>query len=398
MTFISKERIEEIRKLDLYDYLRLYDPGQLVDKGGRLWSVKDYDSIIIFPDGWHRFSNGQSGKSALDYLVEIKGMTFLEAAEKIGGLAPGSIAPEVEKELKPKNPEDDIQLFLPIKNKTRVHGAMLHYLKSRGILSSVINYFVNKGFLYEGYTKYSGVCCVFVGYNEEGEPKHASIRSIDIYDNAKNKRDAKGAIKRFSMYLPRTYEVSIDLPEKYTGKLHVFESAIDLMSYITLQRIESAQETGNGYTVECLTSNNAYLSPSGVAPKVESGCTYAPAALERVINLIGEKDGYGKEGIRRIELHLDNDDKGALATTGILEYLEEAQVIHGIEVVDGNKDIEDFTQKDINQYLEAKLKELREKKTKKNENTKNPATYKPIARARPPREPEPREPELSVER
>jgi hypothetical protein len=343
MAYIPKETIKKIAEIGLHDYLAACEPSELVRKSSSLWSVKEHDSVVIFSDGWYRYSNGQSGKSALDYLVSVRGMDFMSAAERLEGLVPTMVEslPEPQRKV-PREPKVKI-LRLPMKDKSG-SGKMYGYLKSRGIVKRVIDVFVERGLLYQGWhTKWhlkgngaegywkGAACCVFVGfdYNEldpagRPVPKHGSIR----YINSDYKTDASGSDKSFAPYLPRgesTNPLRID-PE-YEGTLHVFESCIDLMSYISIQHLESVRKIGIGepasVSVKDLLQHNAYLSLSSVAPMgLKNGAEYIPAPLERVIEDLASKHQFGApHGIKGINLHLDADTAGRVATLGIVEYL-----------------------------------------------------------------------------
>lgn len=82
MPWIPREEIERLRKIDLLAYLRQCEPWELKKVSGSEYRMKSHDSISISHGLWHRWSRGSlGGKSALDYLIKVKGMDFLEAAE-----------------------------------------------------------------------------------------------------------------------------------------------------------------------------------------------------------------------------------------------------------------------------------------------------------------------------
>ena len=72
---VSKEQIERARQLDLLSYLQQYEPQELVRVGS--------DSLKISHGKWFRWSTGVGGVSALDYLVKVRGMGFVEAVEQL---------------------------------------------------------------------------------------------------------------------------------------------------------------------------------------------------------------------------------------------------------------------------------------------------------------------------
>ena len=87
--------------------------------------------------------------------------------------------------------------------------------------------------------------------------------------------------------------------EKMSDKVHVFESAIDLLSYATMQKLD-----GKEWRTEHL------LSLAGVyQPAKEIEKSKVPAALTRFLKEHSE--------VKEIVLHLDNDRTGRLATKAI---------------------------------------------------------------------------------
>ena len=82
--------------MDLLTYLNCYEPGNLKHVSNNVYSTREHDSLIISNGKWCWFSRGIGGKSALDYLIKVKGIPFLEAVERIIGSVP-----EPLKEYKP---------------------------------------------------------------------------------------------------------------------------------------------------------------------------------------------------------------------------------------------------------------------------------------------------------
>lgn len=98
---------------------------------------------------------------------------------------------------------------------------------------------------------------VFVGKDETGTPKYAAYRGLG---NSTFKGDAYGSDKQYSFRL---------LAKEPCQSVHLFEAAIDLLSYATLLKVQ-----GKDYKAENL------LSLSGVyQPKKESKDSKIPIAL-----------------------------------------------------------------------------------------------------------------------
>jgi len=223
--------IEQARQMDLLTYLRSYEPGNLVRVSSNVYCTKEHDSLKISNGKWYWWSRGFGGVSALDYLIKVKEVDFVEAVEIITGrIADYKPPPSPIKETPPK------PLLLPPKNKNCKR--VMEYLFGRGIDYQLISDCIAEGIIYESADYHNAV---FIGRDKHGTLKYAACRSILGSDF---KRDAAGSDKRYSFRL---------VAEKPVASVHLFESAIDLLSYATYLKCE-----GNDFRAENL------LSLSGV--------------------------------------------------------------------------------------------------------------------------------------
>ena len=166
---------------------------------------------------------------------------------------------------------------------------MIQYLFGRGIDYQLIQECIADGTLYES-ANYHNV--VFIGKDESGTPKYAALRSTL---GSTFKQDASGSDKRYSFRL---------LAREPTDTVHLFEAAIDLLSYATYLKCE-----GKDYKSESL------LSLSGVyQPKKEMKDSKIPIALTTFLS--------ANPQIKTIVLHLDNDKVGRLCTATLKELLQ----------------------------------------------------------------------------
>ena len=221
--------------------------GYTVKRIGQYHTLKEMDSIRIYNRShWCRFSRryekGESGGSQIDFLRVFAGMDVKEAvfwlldfagyrrdSRNTGGFDAGrhphqsggggngrfrnlASAEEKEEQRKP--------FILPEPAGSNVY--LYRYLEQeRGIARPVIDFFVNKGILYEA-KNYHNI--IFVGTDSNGVPKFASMRGVFDRNGKGFKCDVAGNDKRygFHFYCPGSREVV------------VFEAAIDLMSHITM--------------------------------------------------------------------------------------------------------------------------------------------------------------------
>ncbi len=302
MTYIHPEKLMEIRRIDLLSYLKTFEPENLVRFSSGVYCTREHDSLKISNGKWYWWSRGIGGVSALDYLIKVKGHSFLEAANMLLMEIPGEIRTN---ENSKGNEKEGKELLLPKKNKDEdiVRG----YLLERGIDDTIINSCIKDGTLYESREHHNAV---FIGKDEKGKARYANVRGT----LGEFKGEAYGSDKRYSFRL---------LSEKPSKCVHLFESAIDLLSYATYMK-----HTGMEYKGENL------LSLAGVYQlKKEIGKSKIPVAL----SLFLEKH----PGVDTIYLHLDNDKTGRLCTKALTYLLEKKVKVVDIKVPIG-KDVNDF--------------------------------------------------------
>ena len=239
--------IEQARQMDLLSYLQRYEPDNLKHVARNVYCTREHDSLKISNGKWYWWSRGFGGVSALDYLIKVKEYSFVEAVEALAGITAGWSPPPVSA---PK--EEPKVLLLPPRNKDC--DRVIQYLFGRGIDLQIIQECIADGTIYES-ARYHNV--VFIGKDESGTPKYAAYRGTMA---SSFKGDASGSDKRYSFRL---------LAREPCQSVHLFEAAIDLLSYATLLKCE-----GKDYKKENL------LSLSGVyQPKKEIKDSKIPIAL-----------------------------------------------------------------------------------------------------------------------
>ena len=149
------------------------------------------------------------------------------------------------------------------------------------------------------------------GYNEKNEAKFACVRATN---ETRYMHDCKGSSKQYSFKL---------LSENDKHSLHLFESAIDLLSYATLNKLENKE----WYKDNLLSLAGVYQP----AKKIDE--SKIPLALNYYLNQ--------NQNIKKIVLHFDNDSAGRIASMALKTILPKQY-----EVVDDppkvGKDFNDF--------------------------------------------------------
>lgn len=305
---VSKEDLAKAKEMDLKTYLECYEPYELVHVAGNTYCTREHDSLKISNGKWNWFSRGFGGKTALDYLIKVRGYTLPLAVEMILGRKPVQARPVSQ--VREQKKTYGLRLPELADNTERARA----YLMSRGIDSDIVDWCISRKLIFQT-KKFDNV--VFAGYDKKGNMKYAALRGTQT----KYKGDASGSDKSFSFYISENSE---------SNRLHVFESAIDLLSFATLQKM-------NGYDWR----EDPMLSLAGVY----IGRDGSPELPKGLVRFLKENPQ-----IQEIHLHLDNDEVGRGASRGITSMLRDKYVM----VTDPPRE-----GKDVNDELMARFEKTR---------------------------------------
>ena len=273
--YVPKQEIEQARQLDLLSYLQQHEPEELVRFSSHVYTLRSHDSLKISNGKWYQWSTGIGGISALDYLIKVQGMDFVSAVSKILRYSPLA---EPARPTPAKRQKLVFTLPAPYGNNARVCA----YLTGRGLSIDLLRMCIDAGLIYED-TRHN---CVFVGFDRKKVPRYAMLRSSSPYSTFLG--EVSGSDKRYSF----------SISGSGSETLYVFESAIDCLSFIELQRMKTDE----------LKPDN-YLSLSGVYRPGEGRHAELPAALKECLST--------NDDIRHIALCLDNDEAGRSAALAI---------------------------------------------------------------------------------
>ena len=223
---VSKDQLARARQLHVLDYVLSYESGEYKQVGIG-YRNKNNMALAVDEQGWYCHRQQVGGRTALDYLVTIKGyglvnavcMLLGEHTQEHYGKAPVS-APKIISHSDPISnaPAPERQpLKLPIRNND--NSRIIAYLQSRGIDHDLIMNCINRGVLYESRYYHNAV---FLGKNIHGKTKYASMRSTTMQFVC----DADGSDKRYGFLIPP------DNP--HSNEVAVCESPIDCLSHQTL--------------------------------------------------------------------------------------------------------------------------------------------------------------------
>lgn len=281
MTYYSPDVIKRIKQMDLLTYLQNYDPDELVYYSRNTYTTREHDSLKISNGMWYWFSKNIGGKSALDYLIKVKEYSFIDAVEMLIN----KINLPVTHNFK-SNKVKKGKFILPTKNNNNYKAIM--YLLCRGIDKEIIDECISKDLIYQD--KSNNV--VFCGYDDKNIPRYAMCRGMQ---NRRFFKEAYGSDKTFSFKLEA---------EESSDEVHIFESSIDLLSYATLLKIKG----GKWYNINLVSLAGVYQPANNIND------SKIPKAINNFLN--------NNSNIKRIYLHLDNDNAGRLATVALIKALD----------------------------------------------------------------------------
>ena len=287
-----------------------YQPKKI---GLNEYKIEGYGGLFFNSDKnkWHCFSNS-SGGGVIQFLMNVEGKTWKDSVkyllDNFVNAANYDNSIKNYKEIsnyKNQDTEEEVKGEIKLPQKTAQFKRLYAYLiKTRKIGKQTVDFFVKRGELYEN--DKGGM--VFIGKAKDGSVKYAMIRGTA--ENKPFKAEAKNSDKSFGFKVanPRS------------NKLVVFESAIDLMSYMTLK-----QEAEEGYIL----NQDNLLSLGGVGEK----------ALHRMLDENSQ--------IKNIEFALDNDEAGEIAREKFVNKYENSFMLSRLI----------FRGKDVNEHLKKLVEE-----------------------------------------
>ena len=168
MPYVAPEVVQRVKQIDLLTYLKNYEPYELVHFSGHTYTTRSHDSLKISNGKWMWWSRGIGGRSALDYLIKVRGYDFVQAVQMIAEQA--AIQPPVSI---PAEKKTEKKLILPKPYRYQTYA--VSYLQNRGIDMEMIQYCLKTGQIYES-ENYHNV--VFVGMDQSGIPRYAALRGV----------------------------------------------------------------------------------------------------------------------------------------------------------------------------------------------------------------------------
>ena len=223
----TEQQKAQARQTDIAELLR--SQGETLKRSGSEYEWMDGgQKVTIRGNLWyHQYE--QVGGDAVDFVRRFYNKSYPEAMEYLLGGSGGTLAvsPSVQKEEKP--------FVLPPKN-DNMRRVFAYLLNRRGIDREVLYAFVHKGMIYESADYHNAV---FVGFDSNGNPKHAHKRGTGSESSYKG--NVSGSQPEYSFHW-----------SGQSDTLYLFEAPIDMLSFISMQKEGWRQHS---YAASCSVSD-----------------------------------------------------------------------------------------------------------------------------------------------
>ncbi|MCQ4022393.1 MULTISPECIES: DUF3991 and toprim domain-containing protein [unclassified Ruminococcus] len=282
----TDEQKEIARQTDIADLLRRQ--GETLKRSGSELEWRDgSQKVTVRGNLWfHQYD--QKGGDAIDFVRRFYNKSYPEAMEYLLGGCGGTLTVSPPVQRKPAKP-----FALPEKNEN-MRRVFAYLLNRRGIDRDVLYAFTHKGMIYESADYHNAI---FVGFDQDGIPRHAHKRGSGSESAYKGNQD--GSLPEYSFHWHGT-----------SDRLYLFEAPIDMLSFISIHK--------NGWKA------HSYAAACGVSDQV----------LWQMM-----KDN---PKIQKVYLCLDSDEPGQAAAKRISDKLFTKGIQHEILVPihkDWNEDL-----------------------------------------------------------
>lgn len=225
----TENEIYRAAHVNIKDFLE--SKGEKVLRSGTEYMWERHDSVKFRDHVWYRHSTGDKG-TVINFLCTFYNMSFQDAVITLLNYSKDDVS---VRRLEDKSKSREKKKFC-LPQKYENNDRLFDYLCGfRCIDKDVVSYFVDNNYIYESRIKYKGrdiYNCVFVGYDNKHKARYA-------------------ALKGTNSYYPYTGEVE-DSEKSYgfnyiggSEILYAFEAAIDLLSYISLFRLNEPWKKDN---------------------------------------------------------------------------------------------------------------------------------------------------------
>lgn len=239
----TEQQKEQARQTDIAELLR--SQGETLKRSGNELEWKHGSGkVTIRGNLWfHQYEH--QGGDAIDFVRRFYNKDYPEAMEYLLGGCSGTLAVSPPVQKKPPKP-----FTLPPKN-DNMRRVYAYLINCRGIDRDVLYTFAHKGMIYESAEYHNAV---FVGFDQDGIPRHAHKRGSGSQSTYKGNQD--GSLPEYSFHWIGS-----------SDKLFLFEAPIDMLSFISTHK-EGWQQ--HNYAASCGVSDHVLWQMMKDNPKINT--------------------------------------------------------------------------------------------------------------------------------
>lgn len=231
----TEDQITRANEVNLVRFLS--SRGERFKKAGREYRWEKHDSVTICENKWYRHSQGKGGWP-VDFMMEFYDLSFPDAVKELldgeearvglkTSLSEKRAIPYVEDGgLAVADPIPTKEMVLPEADENQDH-IMEYLVDQRKLDKDIVSEFIKRGDIYQ---EKDHQRVVFVGRDSEGNPRYASWRNAG---EEQLRGDVSGSQKEYGFKSVAFWDEDKQR-KRLARKLYVFESPIDLLSFITL--------------------------------------------------------------------------------------------------------------------------------------------------------------------
>lgn len=290
MALYTKEQIEKANSVNLEVYLGMR--GEKLKRVGSEYTLiyrdssGEHDSISIRGNRWYDHKNMVGGYT-IKFMQEFYGLNFREAVKELLNGETPAIEHKDNNAVDNTTDRDEHKSFRLPEREPDMRRLFAYLTKARFINQKIVQAFIEKNILYQE-KKHGNI--VFVGTDNNGNPKSASEKAT-VSNNSGFKMTVSGSNSNYGFCWRGSSE-----------RLFVFEAAVDLMSFVTLN---SDSWQNNSYlSIDGLSSKPLirFLEENKMIKEINICLDYDPAGIEtaeKIRDTLLER-GYTLEQVKRL--------------------------------------------------------------------------------------------------
>ena len=235
---------EQARRTDLVSFLN--SQGEVLKRSGSEYEWQSPSGKVTIRGNLWYHQYEQEGGEAISFVQRFMGKDFPDAVNLLlGGTATNLMQDSPQKKTRSPTP-----FSLPKRNEN-MRRVFAYLLNQRSLDRSVVYAFAHKDMIYES-DPYHNV--VFVGFDPEGNPRHANKRGTG--SESTFKVNEPGSIPEYSFHWNGS-----------DNELYFFEAPIDMLSFITMH---PDQWMRHSYAAACSISDRVLMQMLKDNPKLDT--------------------------------------------------------------------------------------------------------------------------------